>query len=176
VGEEHDAGPPVGPATEPRRDGIRDRVDEAIDERLVIQDGLRRVASLETGSGASSESIDGPGEVAEEVAGPGSELTFLVVHHEVEMIRQDAYGEDAEVGELVLGAGEPLEDGEVEFRVGAEKEAGLVAAGGDQVVLAGGLSSERSSHGVGESKTCAGCRGTSFVERCDGDLPFTFLP
>jgi hypothetical protein len=30
--------------------------------------------------------------------------------------------------------------------------------------------------GMGESKGCAGCRGTSFVERVGGDLPFTFFP
>jgi len=131
MGEEHDAGPLVGPATEPRRDGVGDRVDEAIDERLVIQDGLRRVASLEAGTTALSESIDGSGEVAEEVAGPGSELTGLVVHDEVEVIRHDAYGEDAEFGELELGAGKPLEDGEVEVGVGPEEESGLMAASGN---------------------------------------------
>ena len=82
------------------------------------------------------------------------------------MIRQDAYGEDAEFGELVLGSGQPLEDGEVEVRIGPEEEAGLMAAGGDQVVLAGGLSSEWTSHGSGREQEL--CRLSRHLVRREG--------
>lgn len=57
------------------------------------------------------------------------------------MVRHDADGMDPDPREPALGPGEPLEDDAVEVGVGSEEEARLMAASGEEVVLAGELSS-----------------------------------
>ena len=84
--------------------------------------------------------------MAEEEARPGGELSFFISHDEVQMVGHDAEGEDSQAGEVLLRASEPFQDGLVQFPVRAEEEASLMAAGGDQVELAGFVASQRASH------------------------------
>ena len=59
---------------------LHDDIDETIEEGLVVQDGFGRVAALEARSATISDAVDGPSEVAEEIARPSSEFSLLVSH------------------------------------------------------------------------------------------------
>ena len=127
-------------------DRVGHDVDEAVDQRLVVEDGFGRVATFETRSAALSDAVDGSGEVAEEEARPGGELSFFISHDEVQMVGHDAEGEDSQAGEVLLRSSEPFQNSLVQLAVRAEEEASLMATGGDQVELAGFVASQRASH------------------------------
>ena len=145
-GNQHHSRPVSRALAEAGLDRVGHDVDETIDQRLVVEDGFGRVAAFETRSAAFSDAVDGSGEVAEEEARPGGELCFFISHDEVQMVGHDAEGEDSQAGEVLLRASEPFQHGLVQFAVRAEEEASLMAAGGDQVELAGFVASQRASH------------------------------
>ena len=49
----------------------------------------------------------------------------------MEMVGKNTDGQDLKMGELLLCSREPLEDSLVEVRLGPEKEASLMAPGGE---------------------------------------------
>jgi hypothetical protein len=145
-GKQNHSRPVSRPLAEAGLDGVGHDVDEAVDQGIVIEYGFGRVAAFETRTAALPDAVDGSGEVAEEEARPGGELSVFISHDEVEVIGHDAAGENSQAGEVLLGASEPFQNGFVEFAVGPEKEARLMAACGDQVELTGFVASQRASH------------------------------
>ena len=81
--EEHYSRPLARALTECGLDGIGDDIGETIVQCFDVQDVLCGIASLEEASAASSNSIDRPSEVSQDVARPGSELARVVAQEEV---------------------------------------------------------------------------------------------
>ena len=122
-------------------DGIGDDIGQAIEQGRVVEHGLGGVAPLEDDATSLPDGVDGSGKVAKQVAGPGGQLTLGVSHEQVEVVGHDADDKQADSGVDALRAGEPLKNSVIELGVGPEDEASLMAAGGDQVELAGFVAS-----------------------------------
>ena len=130
-GKDHHAGPLACTFRKAGFHGVDDDVDESIEESPVIQYGFGGVATFEAGSSAFADAVDRPGEVSEEVARPCSEFSILIPHDEREVVGEDTDGEDLYPREMLLCAGQPLEDSLVDLWVWAEEEAGLMTSGSD---------------------------------------------
>jgi len=99
--------------------GIGDDIDQAIEQGRVIEHGLGGVAAFEDDATSLPDGVDGSGEVAQQVAGPGGQLTLGVSDEQVEVVGHDAKTEEVDTGVGLLGTCEPLEDGLVDGGFGA---------------------------------------------------------
>ena len=117
-------------------DWIGEHVQESVGQRVVVEDRLRRVTSLEYDSTSFSDMVDGAREIAKEVAGPCGEPTARIVYEQVEVVGHGAHGEEVNIGKRVLCPADPLENGLIEPGIGSQEESCLMAASRDEIVRA----------------------------------------